>query len=170
MRAPVWALLARVDLTGSSSGYHRFMLVDHFIRHFSDWWLVGIRGTGDWGPDMWDTINTYVATGTSGGLLTLCLYIAIYIHGFRAVGTLRKRTNVLERRWGWILGCTLFAHAVSVCGIAYFDQSQFIWLFNLAALGCLSSLRQTHDDNSTSGPTPAEIPYACLCPATLSAS
>src|SRR5882724_4206450 len=34
MKAPVWALITRVDLTGSSSGYHRFYLVDNCIRHF----------------------------------------------------------------------------------------------------------------------------------------
>ena len=39
MKAPVWALIARVDLTGSSSGYQRYQLVDMTIRHFGDWWL-----------------------------------------------------------------------------------------------------------------------------------
>ena len=43
MKAPVWALIARVDLTGSSSGDHRYNLVDNCIRHFSDWWLLGYK-------------------------------------------------------------------------------------------------------------------------------
>ena len=43
MKAPVWALIAHIDLTGSSSGYHRYMLVDNCIRHFSDWWLLGYK-------------------------------------------------------------------------------------------------------------------------------
>src|ERR1019366_7562939 len=41
MKAPVWALIARVDLTGSSSSDHRYHLVDSCIRHFGDWWLLG---------------------------------------------------------------------------------------------------------------------------------
>jgi len=37
MKAPVWNLIARIDVTGGSSGYHRYMLVDQCIRHFSEW-------------------------------------------------------------------------------------------------------------------------------------
>ena len=44
MKAPVWALIARVDLTGSSSGYQRYQLVDMTIRHFSD--MVAYRHSG----------------------------------------------------------------------------------------------------------------------------
>ena len=49
MKGPVWALIARIDLTGSSSGYHRYYLVDNFIRHFSDWWLLGYKDFGSLG-------------------------------------------------------------------------------------------------------------------------
>ena len=37
MNGPVWSLIAKVDLTGSSSSYHRFYLVNNCIIHFSDW-------------------------------------------------------------------------------------------------------------------------------------
>jgi len=43
MHGPVWSLIARVDLTGSSSSEHRSYLVDATIRHFSDWWLLGYK-------------------------------------------------------------------------------------------------------------------------------
>ena len=33
MKAPVWALINHIDLTGSSSSYHRYFRVDNFIRH-----------------------------------------------------------------------------------------------------------------------------------------
>ena len=42
MKAPVWALLARIDLTGSSSGYHRYVLIDQCISRFSEWRLIDI--------------------------------------------------------------------------------------------------------------------------------
>jgi hypothetical protein len=141
MKAPVWALLSRIDLTGSSSGFHRFMLVDQFIRRFSEWWLIGIRGTEHWGSDMWDTINSFVAAGTGGGLMTLCCYMGIYVIGFRLAGPVWRRSDKINARWAWILGCTLFAHIISVFGISYFDQSQFVWLFNMAALAWISSVR-----------------------------
>ena len=34
MKAPVWFVLNHIDLTGSSSGYHRAELIDEFVRHF----------------------------------------------------------------------------------------------------------------------------------------
>src|SRR6185437_7969994 len=37
MKAPVWALIGRIDLAGGSISWHRFALVDHFINHFSEW-------------------------------------------------------------------------------------------------------------------------------------
>jgi hypothetical protein len=48
MKAPVWALIARIDLTGSSSGYHRYMLVDNAIRYFSSWWVFGVKDYNTW--------------------------------------------------------------------------------------------------------------------------
>jgi hypothetical protein len=140
MKAPVWALISRIDLTGSSSGYHRYMLVEQFFQRFAEWWLVGSQGTNHWGIDMWDTINSYVAAGTGGGLITFLLYIGVYVVGFKTVGQVRRQANDMCKKWGWILGCVLFAHAVAVFGIAYFDQSQFVWLFNLAALASVSSI------------------------------
>ena len=49
MKAPVWFLIERVDVTGSSSGYHRAELVDQFITHFWDWWLLGVKDTSELG-------------------------------------------------------------------------------------------------------------------------
>jgi hypothetical protein len=52
MKAPVWFLIARIDLAGGSSGYHRAMLIDTFLRHFGDWWLLGTKDAFSWGWDM----------------------------------------------------------------------------------------------------------------------
>ena len=43
MKAPVWALIARINLTGGSSGYHRYQLIDQAIRRFGEWWLLGTK-------------------------------------------------------------------------------------------------------------------------------
>jgi hypothetical protein len=135
MKAPVWALIARIDLTGSSSGYHRFVLVDQFIHRFSEWWLVGTRTTGDWGWDMWDTINCYVAAGTEGGLINFLLFVALFVVAFRQVGFAWRRTSDPRlQRMIWMFGTLLFAHSVAFFGIAYFDQSQFIWFSELAMI------------------------------------
>ena len=121
MKAPVWALIARVDLTGSSSGYHRYMLVDNCIRHFSDWWLIGCKGYMGWGFAMFDCCNQFVVQAVCGGLLTLAAYIAIFSRSFGAIGNARKRVEG-DRRWEWFLWClgsALFSVVVAHFGINY---------------------------------------------------
>jgi len=150
MKAPVWALIARIDLTGSSSSYHRYQLVDQFIRRFGEWWLVGTRNTVNWGWDMWDTINSYVAAGTDGGLIGFVLFVAILVVAFRRLGIARTAWAVEpehERRL-WVLGTVLFAHAVAFFGIGYFDQSSFLWYAELAMIATAVSLRRTVQESA----------------------
>jgi hypothetical protein len=124
MKAPVWALIARIDLTGSSSGDHRFHLVDMTIRHFSDWWLLGFKHPGDWGWDAWDLTNQFVAVALTGGLLTLVLYIAIFKIAFSAIGTSRSQVQGdRSQEWLlWCLGSVLSATIVAQFGINYMQQ------------------------------------------------
>ena len=137
MNAPVWSLIARIDLTGSSSGYHRYMLVDNCIRHFSDWWLLGYKYYDTWGWDMWDLCNQFVVVALTGGLLTLVFYIAIFKRSFGAIGTARKQVNG-DRAQEWLLWCLgvdLFANVVAHFGINYMAQLMMS-LFPL--LACIS--------------------------------
>jgi len=137
MHGPVWSLIARMDLTGSSSGYHRYYLVDNLIRHFSDWWLLGYRNYNDWGWDMWDTCNQFVDVALKGGLLTLILYILILKRSFGAIGDARKLVNG-DRKQEWLLwslGSALLANVVAAFGINYMAQLLML-LFPL--LACIS--------------------------------
>ncbi len=124
MKAPVWALIQRIDLTGSSSGSQRFMLVDMTIRHFSDWWLLGTKAYIDWGWESWDLCNQFVAVALTGGLLTLIFYIAIFQRSFSSIGTARKLV-IGDRGQEWLLWClgsSLFATVVAHFGINYMAQ------------------------------------------------
>jgi hypothetical protein len=135
MKAPVWALIARVDLTGSSSGYHRFMLVDNCIRHFSDWWLIGYKDYDAWGWDMWDLSNQFVAKALTGGLVTLVIFITILSKSFGGLGTARKTVagNFAEEWFLWCCGAALFANVVGFFGCSYMAQMQMA-LFPLLAI------------------------------------
>jgi hypothetical protein len=137
MHGPVWSLIARTDLTGSSSGYHRYYLVDNLIRHFSDWWLLGYRHYNDWGWEMWDTCNQFVAVALTGGLLTLALYILILKRSFAAIGNARKQVSGNRKQeWLlWCLGSALFASVVASFGINFMAQLLML-LFPL--LACIS--------------------------------
>jgi small-conductance mechanosensitive channel len=77
-----------------------------------------------------------VAAGTDGGLLNLILFVALFVVAFSQLGRARERAtedSVLQRLT-WVLGTLLFTHAVAFFGIAYFDQSQFIWYAELAMI------------------------------------
>lgn len=124
MKAPVWALIARIDLTGSSSSWQRYMLVDMTIRNFGKWWLIGTPDYVNWGWDSWDLCNQFVAVALTGGLLTLIFYITIFSRSFGAIGNLRKRRAVdRQQEWLlWCLGSSLFATVIAHFGINYMAQ------------------------------------------------
>jgi len=134
MKAPVWNLIARVDLTGSSSSWHRYTLINQTILHFSDWWLLGYKYYAQWDWDMWDTSDLFVASALSGGLVTLVLVIWVFKRSFGAIGTARKRVSGdSSQEWFlWCLGSALFACMVACFGIAFLFQSQML-LFALPA-------------------------------------
>lgn len=136
MKAPVWALIARVDLTGSSSSFHRYMLIDNLIRHFDSWWLLGVRDYNSWGWDMWDLCDQYVAYGIAGGLATIVAFILIISRGYSALGKARRlAAGNREREWFiWCLCAALTSHVMGYFGIAYYDQTQVAWFMLLAMI------------------------------------
>ncbi len=142
MKAPVWFLIARVDLTGSSSSYHRAMLVDQFVRHFGEWWFVGTNTNSTWGFEMWDLSNQFVAEGEGGGLATFICFIALISISFARIGTARKTAEGdSKQEWFlWFLGAALFSHIVAFFGISYFDHVQVSWFALLAMIWAATAL------------------------------
>ena len=137
MTSPVWHLIDDVNVTGDSSSYHRYMLVNNTIIHFSEWWLLGYKYPNTWGWDMWDTSNLFVATALTGGLISLVFLILAFKRSFGAIGTARKHVDGdRKQEWFlWCLGSALFSVLASSFGIAFLYQSQLeIYL----VLGCIS--------------------------------
>lgn len=133
MKAPVWMLIARIDLTGGSSGYHRAKLIDMCIQHIGDWWLIGTRDAWSWGWDMWDLSNQYVAECEGGGIVTFVLFIAAIRITIRSLAVARSHAPVGRRAFGlWALSAAVTAHLVAFFGASYWDQSQFAWFVLLA--------------------------------------
>jgi hypothetical protein len=143
MKAPVWHLISRIDITGGSSSWHRFMLVDQCIRHFGDWWLMGVKDTSSWGFEMWDTANQYVSTCENSGLLPFLMLIAILVYGFKYVGRARRaaRKDRKTALFMWALGSALFANMVAFLGISYFDQTIVAWYALLAMISAAAVIR-----------------------------
>lgn len=141
MKAPVWMLISRIDLIGGSSGWHRAELLDQCIRHFGDWWVIGSKDFGNWGLEMSDVGNTYVAEAESGGLATLISFVAILSICFSRLGTARKSVEGDGRRewYFWLLGAALFTHVMAFFGITYFDQMKFAWVAFLAIISAATA-------------------------------
>jgi hypothetical protein len=131
MKAPVWFLIARVDIISSSTGYFRAVLIDQAVRHFSQWWLLGNLNYGWWGEELWDLSNQFVAEGFTGGLLTVCLFVVMIAICFSRIGTARKMKRDEGDRKGewlmWLLGSALAAHMMAFFGVSYWDQMWVAW-------------------------------------------
>jgi hypothetical protein len=141
MKAPVWFLIARINVTGSSDAYGRAMLVDNLVRHFSDWWLVGTTNNSNWGDSMFDLANQFVKEGVSGGLVAILSFIVLISRSFGRLGTMRKQVEGDKRQeWlYWSLGAVLFAHLFAFFGVSYFDQNQMWWYALLAMISARTS-------------------------------
>jgi hypothetical protein len=145
MKDPAYFVLARIDLAGGSTGWHRARLIQASIEYFSDWALWGTDYTRHWiasgipaNENHTDLTNQYIAMGVQGGLPLMLLFIAILVTAFSFVGRIGKMSQLSpDRRWiCWGLGASLFAHAVTFVSISYFDQS-FVFLYlTLGAIGC----------------------------------
>jgi len=134
MKAPVWMLIARVDVIAGNSGYHRAMLIDQCIRHFSDWWLIGTNAAGTWGWDMWDLSNQFVQEADEGGLATFICFVLIIARTFGKIGKARKlvESDRKQEWYMWLLAVTLLTHCVCFFGITYFDTTKIVWFAFLA--------------------------------------
>lgn len=151
MKAPAYYLFARIDLTGSSAGYHRAELIDTAIKHFNEWWLGGTDYTRHWMPTgvTWsenhtDITNHYLHYGVIGGFLLMALFIACLLCGFVYLGRLMRRAAGENRDYQFFLWCissSLFAHSFAFLSVRYYDQS-LAFVFMLLALS--ATLYQTN--------------------------
>ncbi len=148
MNDPVYYLMARIDITGGSTGYFRAQLIQSAINHLSEWWFAGTDYTRHWmasgitaNLNHTDMTNHYLAMGVAGGLLLMMLFIWILVVAFVRIGKALRVGRGAPRDQQflvWSLGCILFGHATTFMSISYFDQT--IVFLNLV-LACIGSLR-----------------------------
>jgi hypothetical protein len=145
MKAPAYYLLARIDLTGSSTSWHRAALIETAIDHWSEWWLAGTDHTRHWMPygvpwsgNHIDITNHYLRMGVDGGMPLMLLFIWVLAKGFSMVGqTLRQshEAQSVPSFVAWALGAALFSHAATFMSVSYFDQSVTFLYLTLATIG-----------------------------------
>jgi hypothetical protein len=144
MKDPAYYIIARVDLVGGSTGWHRAALIDAATRHLNEWWLGGTdytrhwMGTGvPWSPDHTDITNYYIRMGVIGGVLLMILFITILVKGFSYVGKTLQKSDDLPSSTQfvvWALGAALFTHALTCISVSYLDQGIVFLYLTLAGI------------------------------------
>ncbi len=137
MKAPVWFLIARIDVLSGSTGFHRAYLIDRAISIFSEWWLLGMKSTESFGEQIHgDITNEYILQGINAGFLTMVLFIFIIVQCFRAIGKFQGLAgqSTAKRFYVWAMGAALFSHVITYLSISYFDQNLVNWYLLLAII------------------------------------
>lgn len=133
MKAPVWHLIARVDIFSGSTGWHRYNLFDKFIKNYPDWFLTGTENTDKWGTGLGDITNQFVLEGVRGGVVTLLLFIIIIFRAVKIPGRMSLiSTNKEVKLISWGICISVLSHFVSFWGVSYFGQINMLFYLTLA--------------------------------------
>ena len=139
--------MARIDIVGGSTGWHRSRLIESAFEHFGEWWLTGTDYTRHWmatgvsySGNHTDITNHYLMSGVLGGLPLMLLFILILWTSFTYVGQALRQTPLPSQQQQflvWSVGAALFGHAITCMAVAYFDQSIAFLYVTLAAAGAV---------------------------------
>lgn len=152
MNAPAYYIISYIDLTGSSTSWHRAALIETTLTHFSEWWLAGTSYTRHWmaygvgwSGNHIDITNYYIRMGVDGGLPLMLAFIVVLASGFSLAGNaVYAHKGPPDQDWflPWALGASLFAHASNFISVSYFDQSVMFLYMSLAAISAASRRAQ----------------------------
>lgn len=167
MSRPAYYLISKIDLTGSSTGWHRSRLIQVAIEKFSTWWLFGTDYTGNWmgqtvdeAGRSADITNYYIWIGTIGGFPAMLLLIAVMWCAFIWVGRSVKHA---ERSANgnpfmiWCLGAGLFAHAVTSVSVSYTDQSMMFFWLNVGAISSMYAVAKSQHEAGPERPSKSRV-------------
>ena len=129
MNAPVWHLLSRVGAVGGSTSHFRFMLIDSFISHSNEWFLLGTNYTGHWFFGAQDLTNHFILVGVRSGILGLALFIVLIWCFYKNIYGATRVAHVSQKFFIWSIGASLSVACVSFLGVSYFGQP--VYLFHM---------------------------------------
>jgi len=156
MENGVHHLLARVNVVGGSTGWHRYHLMDKAIQNIHEWFLVGIPYTGHWGWGLADVTNQYVLEGVRGGILTLGLFSAFLVTIFVMLSKSIRTIQSSEYRIVlWAFGAVLFTHCLNFIAVSYFGQATaafFVFTGATVSLASSATMNQAIPKVNSRGP------------------
>jgi hypothetical protein len=171
MEKGIWHLIARIDLVGGSTGYHRYHLIDKAIKHFGEWWMLGTSSTAHWGYGLFDVTNQFVLEGVRGGVWALLAIILVFILSYAAIGRelrgLAARISqaralgmprvasacMADEYLVYALGATMCAQMAIFLAVSYFGETTVIWQFFMGL--CAAFLQWTSDPSRARSQVPS---------------
>ncbi|KKQ26770.1 MAG: hypothetical protein US42_C0024G0004 [Candidatus Magasanikbacteria bacterium GW2011_GWC2_37_14] len=152
MNPPIWFIFSKISAITGGDGWHRSNLIDQFVNHFKNWWLMGmsLEKTGNWAATRLesgsvDVTNEYVSLGIRGGLISVFLFIRLIVKCYRSLGASMQvaRGDLINGKQNelllWGIGCTLFTHVVNITAVRYWDQMFVIWYMTLALVSSMTA-------------------------------
>jgi hypothetical protein len=161
MKQHVWFLMARLDLVGGSTGWHRAQLLSSAFNHINEWWLCGTAYTRHWMPtgvswnvDQTDITNQYIFMGVEGGLALMITFIVMLVVASKSAYKLcLMHEDVKANSYlCWTLWAMLAAQMVTFLSIGYFDQIITFMCLNLALIASLLDVGKSGDAVKSDSP------------------
>ena len=142
MNRPIWFLMARIDIVGGSTGWHRSALIDSAISHLDEWWLAGTDYTRhwmpsgvSWNPDQTDLTNYYIHIGATAGLLAVIILVLLIYLTTKQIGQLMESSFIREYQFlYWCIGVAVLAHAITFLSVSYFGQMFSVFYILIGAI------------------------------------
>lgn len=149
MMKPPWYLMAKIDLVGGSTGWHRAKLIDRAWDFIGDWWFIGTDYTRHWMASgvQWsdqhvDLTNYYLHLGVMAGFPTIIFLVLLMTKSFKYLGRRIREMDYANDPNAlvlWTIGSAIFAHAITFTSVSYFDQMFVPFYFLLGAVPALTS-------------------------------
>jgi hypothetical protein len=144
MNDPVYFLMARIDITGGSTGWHRAALIQSALNRLGEWWFAGTDYTRHWMPTgihanevHTDITNHILQMGVWAGLPLVFLFLGTLLAAFSIVSKALRANKHAPREQQfliWTLGAIMFGHVTNFFSISYFDQSIVYYYMLLAGV------------------------------------
>jgi hypothetical protein len=170
MNDPVYFLMARIDVVGGSTGWHRAQLIQAALQQLGEWWFAGTDYTRHWMPtgipatdQHTDITNHYLSLGVHGGLPLMALFVFIIVASLRYGVKAALRSDdaaAADAFLAWTTTAILLSHAVNFLACSLFDQSIVSFVIVVAAAGVFRAAVTTEQPDHTPGHEPVPQRWA----------
>ena len=123
-------MFTRFSFVSGSTGYHRYVLYDAWLRMVPEWFVIGSNSTAHWGRRLFDVTSEYVGASVRGGIIGFVTFVSILVYSFKSmVKGSRLFRGTPDDYFVYALGVSMFAHVIMFLGVQYFGAAVFwFWM------------------------------------------